>query len=208
MENGRAETRWLTADEQAQWRSLLALVMLLPPALDLQLKRDAGINGFEYHVMSSLSAAPDRCRSMSELAALAQSSLSRLSHAVSRLEKAGWVVRRTTDGGRRVEARLTDAGQAKMAETAPGHVQEARRLVIDALTREQLQALGATARAIVAGIDEQVCRVLVRGPGPEATADECAAATDAYTGAVVCDGDVACGSSVECTGEDEPVRAG
>src|SRR3954467_3500052 len=109
MDNGRLETRWLTADEQAQWRSLLALVMLLPPALDLQLKRDAGINGFEYHVMSSLSAAPDRGRSMSELAPLAQGSLSRLSHAVSRLEKAGWVVRRTSDGGRRVEARLTDA---------------------------------------------------------------------------------------------------
>ena len=53
-------------------------------------------------------------------------------------------------GGRRTEARLTDAGWAKLEEIAPGHVRQARRLVIDALSSEQLAALGDAARAITA----------------------------------------------------------
>jgi DNA-binding MarR family transcriptional regulator len=83
---------------------------------------------------------------------VAQGSLSRLSHAITRLERSGWVERRscTDNGGRRIEARLTDAGLAKLEEIAPGHVREARRLVVDVLTPEQLVALGDAARAITA----------------------------------------------------------
>lgn len=58
--------------------------------------------------------------------------------------------RACNDKGRRVEARLTDAGLAKLEASAPGHVREARRLVVDVLTREQLAALGDAARAITA----------------------------------------------------------
>jgi DNA-binding MarR family transcriptional regulator len=142
---------WLSLDEQQDWAALMALVMTLPPALDAQLKRDAGMNSFEYHVLARLSMARDRTLVLSDLAEQAQGSLSRLSHALTRLERAGWVERRTcTDKGRRVEARLTDEGFTKLEATAPGHVREARRLVVDVLTREQLAALGDAARAITA----------------------------------------------------------
>src|SRR5690349_7364715 len=101
--------------------------MTLPGALDAQLKRDAGVNSFEYHLLARLSMAPARTLALSDLAEQAQGSLSRLSHAITRLERAGWVERRTcTDQGRRVEARLTDAGWAKVEDMAPGHVREAR----------------------------------------------------------------------------------
>jgi DNA-binding MarR family transcriptional regulator len=143
---------WLTPDQQRDWRALIALVMTLPTALDAQLKRDAGVNSFEYHVLAALSEAPDRTRFMSDLAALAQGSLSRISHAVARLERSGWVERRSvTDRGvRRIEARLTDAGLTKIEEIAPGHVREAHRLVLDVLSAEQFAALGQAARAITA----------------------------------------------------------
>jgi DNA-binding MarR family transcriptional regulator len=149
-----AEVRWLDDDQLPDWASLVALVMTLPAALDAQLKRDSGLNNFEYHVLASLSQAPTGALPMSELATMAQGSRSRLSHAVSRLEAAGWVERHgCSEAGRRTAAHLTPAGQRALEEAAPGHVREARRLVVDVLSREQLVALGEAARAIVRATD-------------------------------------------------------
>ncbi|WP_241236992.1 MarR family winged helix-turn-helix transcriptional regulator [Georgenia faecalis] len=147
-----AQAPWLTPGQQRDWRSLLGLLMTLPAALDAQLKRDAGVNVFEYSVLAALSEAPDRALALSDLAALAQGSLSRLSHAVTRLERSGWVERcpAVDQAGRRTQARLTDGGMVKVKEIAPGHVREVRRLVVDSLTPEQLVALGEAARTIAA----------------------------------------------------------
>lgn len=162
------DVAWLTSEQLRHWRALVALLMTLPPALDAQLKRDAGVNVFEYHVLAGLSDAPDHTLGLSDLAVLAQGSLSRLSHAVTRLERAGWVERRSCAdrGGRRTEARLTDAGFARLEEIAPGHVREVRRLVVDLLTPEQLAALGDTARAITA-------RALTASPEACTEPDDC-----------------------------------
>lgn len=159
---------WLSEAQQRDWRALFALIMSLPPTLDGQLKRDAGVNVFEYQVLAALSEAPGRTLVLSNLAERAQGSLSRLSHAVTRLERSGWVERRscTVGGGRRIEARLTDAGRARLEEIAPGHVREVRRLVVDALTPEQLVALGDAARAITAATAAGV-------PEPCALLDDC-----------------------------------
>ncbi|WP_433393405.1 MarR family winged helix-turn-helix transcriptional regulator [Micromonospora sp. KLBMP9576] len=149
---GRNDVPWLSGDQQRDWRSLVALLATLPPAMDAQLRRDAGVNLFEYQVLAALSEAPERTLGLSELAELAQGSLSRLSHAITRLERSGWVERRSyaDRGGRRAKALLTDTGMAKLEEIAPGHAREARRLVIDVLTPGQLSALGDAARAITA----------------------------------------------------------
>jgi DNA-binding MarR family transcriptional regulator len=145
---------WLTAEEQAAWRSVVAMLFRLPAALDAQLQKDAGISNFEYMVLSSLSEAPDRTLRMSDLAALASGSLSRLSHVVSRLEARGWVRREPCPGdGRFVNAVLTDDGWAKVVATAPGHVAAVRRLLVDALTPEEFRALGA--------ISAQVLRTII-----------------------------------------------
>jgi DNA-binding MarR family transcriptional regulator len=79
---------------------------------------------------------------MSVLAMLAEGSLPRLSQVISRLEKRGWV-RRTSDpaDGRYTLAILTDEGLAKVVETAPGHVEEVRRLLFDPLTKAQARQL-------------------------------------------------------------------
>lgn len=145
---------WLDDDQLPEWMALVGLLMTLPAALDAQLKRDSGLNNFEYHVLAQLAGAPRAALPMSELATQAQGSRSRLSHAVSRLEEAGWVERREcTEAGRRTAAHLTPAGRRKLEETAPGHVREVRRLVVDILTADQLTALGDAARAIVTAAD-------------------------------------------------------
>ncbi|MGO9583380.1 MAG: MarR family winged helix-turn-helix transcriptional regulator [Acidimicrobiales bacterium] len=144
------DTPWLAPEQHRAWISTLALTQALPSALDAQLKRDAGMNCFEYLVLARLSEAPGRTMRMSALAVLAQGSLSRLSHAVTRLEKSGWVTRRPSpEDGRHTEAQLTPAGWKKVQRVAPGHVREVRRLVVDVLTPTQLTQLGRAARAVV-----------------------------------------------------------
>jgi DNA-binding MarR family transcriptional regulator len=141
---------WLTDDEQAAWRPFVGLLFRFPALLDAQLQKDAGISHFEYMVLSSLSEAPDRTLRMSQLAAMASGSVSRLSHVVSRLEAKGWVRREPSPGdGRSINAVLTEPGWQKVVETAPGHVAAVRRLLIDTLTPEELRSLGYTSAQIL-----------------------------------------------------------
>jgi DNA-binding MarR family transcriptional regulator len=142
---------WLSDAEQAAWRPFIALLLRLPAVLDAQLQQDAGISQFDYLVLSGLSEAPDRTLRMSELAATASSSLSRLSHVVSRLEARGWVRRESCPGdGRFINAVLTEEGWQKVVATAPGHVAAVRELLISALTKEEFERLGAISARVLA----------------------------------------------------------
>ncbi|MFE3606729.1 MarR family winged helix-turn-helix transcriptional regulator [Streptomyces goshikiensis] len=148
------EPRWLNAEERQTWLSLAAMVINLSNALDAQLQRDAQISHFEYQVLASLSEASARTMRMSELAVLTNGSLSRLSHVVKRLEKQGWV-RRTPDpdNGRYTLAVLTETGWEKVVATAPNHVEEVRRLVLDPLTQAQQRTLRTIGHRVNHAID-------------------------------------------------------
>ncbi len=148
------EPRWLSSDERRAWLALVRLMAQLGGALDVQLRRDAGISHFDYTVLAALSEAPDRTLRMSTLAALAEGSLPRLSQVVARLEAKGWVQRTPDpDDGRYTLAILTDDGAAKVVATAPGHVEEVRRLVFDPLTKAQVHQLTAIGHRIVRRIN-------------------------------------------------------
>jgi DNA-binding MarR family transcriptional regulator len=148
------DVRWLTADEQADWRDVMALVAQLPWALECQLQRDAQLSLTEYHALAMLSESEDHTLRMSRLALLTQASLSRLSHLVKRLEARGFV-RREPDpaDGRYTLAILTPEGYRHLVASAPGHVRTGRHLVVDALTPEQLAALGEISRRVIARLD-------------------------------------------------------
>jgi DNA-binding MarR family transcriptional regulator len=142
---------WLSDEQQAAWRPFVALLLRLPAVLDAQLQKDAGITQFDYLVLSGLSEAPGRTLRMSELAATASSSLSRLSHVVSRLEAKGWVRREPCPGdGRFINAVLTEEGWGKVEATAPGHVAAVRELLVSTLTSEEFAQLGALSAKILA----------------------------------------------------------
>ena len=142
---------WLSEEQQAAWRPFVALLLRLPTALDAQLQKDAGITQFDYLVLSGLSEAPAHTLRMSELAATANSSLSRLSHVVSRLEAKGWVRREACPGdGRFINAVLTGEGWEKVKETAPGHVAAVRELLVGTLSEDELIRLGAISAKVLA----------------------------------------------------------
>lgn len=150
--------RWLDDDERAAWIVLNKVMIWLPQRLETQLQRDAGLGLAEWRVLSWLSMSPGRRARMSDLAARATVTLSHLSRVVARLEQAGWVERGPDpDDGRVTVARLTDSGWAKTVETAPGHVEEVRRVVVDRLTPEQVGQLAEIGRALEAGLDPDGC---------------------------------------------------
>lgn len=154
------EAPWLDSEERAAWMTLVAMVMTLPAAIETQLKRDSGLNFFEYSILSSLSQPREHAVQMTHLAHMAGGSLSRLSHAVSRLEKQGYVLRRNTYGGegRCIEAVLTPEGYAALVAAAPGHVREARRLVFDHLTPAQVRQLQRITHEIAAAASPATIR--------------------------------------------------
>jgi DNA-binding MarR family transcriptional regulator len=148
------EPAWLDQDELKTWLTLFSVLLRLPAALDAQLQRDAGINLFEYMILSGLSQSPGRSLRMSMLAALSEGSLPRLSQAIGRLEKRGWVHRSPDpDDGRFTLATLTDEGLSKVVATAPAHVAEVRHLVFDPLTKTQPRHLHDICARIMRTID-------------------------------------------------------
>ncbi|MCW0213841.1 MAG: MarR family transcriptional regulator [Pseudonocardia sp.] len=142
--------RWLTDDEQAAWLAFRAATTLLDGALDRQLQREAGMPLAYYQILAMLSEVPGRTLRMSELADITQSSQSRISHAVARLERQGWVRRRPCQDDRRSTfAELTPAGMTALAEAAPGHVRTVRQNMFDALSAEQVGQLAAICHAML-----------------------------------------------------------
>lgn len=147
------EPRWLTPEEQHVWRSFIEASTLLEDHLDRQLQRDAGMPHVYYGLLVRLAESPRRRLRMTELAKLAKITRSRLSHAVARLEKQGWVRREDCTSDKRGQfAVLTDEGFEVLRQTAPGHVDAVRQAVFDRLSAEQQKSLGEMMRIIAEGL--------------------------------------------------------
>lgn len=148
------ETRWLDEQERAAWLRLIAVVELLPAALDAQLRRDSGLTHFEYFVLAMLSEAPDRTLRMTTLARRTNATLPRLSHVARRLEDRGLMERfPCPEDGRATNARLTAHGWQAVVAAAPGHVATVRRLVLDPLTPTQVAQLRRIGDALLTLLD-------------------------------------------------------
>ena len=147
------KTRWLDAQEQQVWAQLSTMILRLQPVLSAQLQREFGISQFEYLILARLSEAPGSKLRMSVLATLTGSSLPRLSQAVGRLEKRGWMSRQPdAEDSRYTLAVLNRAGLRQLEEAAPSHVEAVREFVFDRLTRAQARQLGAISQRILDGL--------------------------------------------------------
>ncbi|MET8448715.1 MarR family winged helix-turn-helix transcriptional regulator [Streptomyces sp. NPDC005209] len=148
-----AQQRWLTAEEQRVWRSYLQATTLLEDHLDRQLQRDAGMPHIYYGLLVQLAEAPRRRLRMTELAMMAKITRSRLSHAIARLEKNGWVHREDCSSDKRGQfAVLTDQGAEVLRRNAPGHVAAVRQALFERLTPEQQKTLGEIMEIVAEGL--------------------------------------------------------
>ncbi|MER5612042.1 MarR family transcriptional regulator [Streptomyces sp. NPDC002215] len=150
------EPRWLSEEEQRVWRAYLHATTLMEDHLDRQLQRDAGMPHIYYGLLVQLSQAPRRQKRMTELAKDAKITRSRLSHAVARLEKSGWVRREDCPSDKRGQnAVLTDDGFEMLRRSAPGHVDAVRQAMFDRLTPEQVRSLGEIMQVVAAGLQPE-----------------------------------------------------
>ncbi|MFF0476765.1 MarR family winged helix-turn-helix transcriptional regulator [Streptomyces sp. NPDC004284] len=148
------EPRWLSDEEQRVWRAYLHATTLLEDHLDRQLQRDAGMPHVYYGLLVQLSQAPRRRLRMTELAKSAKITRSRLSHAIARLEKSGWVRREDCPSDKRGQfAQLTDEGMDVLRKNAPGHVAAVRQAMFDRLSPEQVEQLGTIMRVMAEGLE-------------------------------------------------------
>ena len=147
------ETRWLTEPQQAAWRALITMSGTLQAVLDRQLQKTSGMPHAYYMILAMLSEAEGRSLRMSQLATVLNASTSRTSHAVARLEEAGWVRReRHATDGRGYVAVLTELGWDVLVDASHDHVETVQTGVFDPLTSEQVARLEEIALAIQRGL--------------------------------------------------------
>lgn len=146
--------RGLDSEQLQTWAALATLLERLPAALDAQLQRDSGLTHFEHGVLYALDNAPNLTLRMSTLAGYASSTLSRLSRAVTRLERQGWV-RRESDpsNGRFTLAILTAHGHNMVRSATPAHHALVQQLVFGSITQPQARQLGTISQRISNAVD-------------------------------------------------------
>jgi DNA-binding MarR family transcriptional regulator len=123
------------------WVSLLQAHASLMRRLESDLERETGLALADFDVLAQLARAGGELR-MTELAALALISRSGMTRRVTRLVEEGLVRRADADAdGRGVVVALTDAGLARLAETAPVHARGISKLFVAQLDDQELAIL-------------------------------------------------------------------
>ncbi len=136
------EPRWLDEGEARAWRAYVIASELLRKQLNRELQDRHGLALADYEVLVRLSEYDGGRMRMAQLAGEVASSKSRLSHQIGRMEAAGLVQRvECGDDARGVFAEITEAGRARLRETAPTHVAGVRAHLIDLLRTSDQTAL-------------------------------------------------------------------
>ena len=144
----------LGADDEAFWRALMRIVMVLPRRLDNDLMRAVGVTANEYLTLLSLSEAPGRELRMTDLADAAGLSASRMTRLVEHLQSRDLVTKRSSaEDGRGSVAGLTPAGLAKLEAAWDTHLASVRGLVFDHVDPSTTTDAANALSEIAAGLD-------------------------------------------------------
>lgn len=147
---GMSEPRWLDERQQRAWRAYVDMQAQLQAQLHRRMQHDSGLSLADFDVLVALTDRADPRIRVLELAEKLQWEKSRLSHHISRMEKRGLVAREECpQDARGAFVVLTATGRTAIEQAAPPHVDAVRELVVDALTPEQLDALGAIAETVL-----------------------------------------------------------
>ncbi len=118
--------------ERLLWARYNALLTTVPGMIDERMRAATGLSRFQFMLLDTLAKNPDGQVQLADVARAADSSLSRLSHAITRLEDAGLVERRACDEDRRASwAVLTPAGATAVAEGRDAHDAVMREVLLD-----------------------------------------------------------------------------
>lgn len=149
MTSDTLDVDWLSTEQQHAWRAYLVGTTLLMDRLDRDLRASHDISLPEYEVLVRLSESPDHRVRMATLADSLSHSRSRVTHTVTRLERAGLVERvACAADGRGVEAVLTEKGWGLLQNAAPLHVRSVREYLVDLVDDDDFAAVGRVFDAV------------------------------------------------------------
>ena len=123
------------------WDAFLRAHATLMRRLDLDLAQATGLTLGDFDVLAQLARAGGELR-MTDLAARVLLSRSGMTRRVTRLVEEGLVLRANADGDARgVVVALTDAGVARLTQTAPVHLRGVSELFVAQLDDQELAVL-------------------------------------------------------------------
>lgn len=145
----------LGGEEDALWRSLVAVVMRLPRVLDEEFAREARVSMADYSVLVALSETEGGALRMGELAEATTLSRSRMSRIVDDLVRRSLVTRRKPEqDGRGALAEITPDGLAVLAAAYPGHLARVRSLVLDHITKHEMRTMTEALSRVLTALRE------------------------------------------------------
>jgi DNA-binding MarR family transcriptional regulator len=132
----------------------MRLMVQLPRAIDDDLTRRSGLSLTRYVVLMRLSEASHRALRMSDLAAAASISPSRMTRIVQGMTADGLVTRQVVAGDARASlATLTEEGLQRLREAWPAHLAGVRALVMDHIDADDLTAFNRVIEGLLQVIE-------------------------------------------------------
>lgn len=128
--------------------------------LNRELIQEAGVSLPDYEVLDALVRAPDERMRAYELGTELQWEKSRLSHHLKRMENRELVERVVCEtDGRGLWVTLTERGRGVVAEAAPVHTAQVRRLFLNSLDEDHMTAIAEAGEKVVADLpdDAAIC---------------------------------------------------
>jgi DNA-binding MarR family transcriptional regulator len=123
--------------------------------LNRELSQKSGLSEADYEILVALTETPDESVRALALRCGLEWEKSRLSHQLKRMEERGLVMREDCiEDNRGSVIRVTEAGRKIAADARLQYEQAVQRFVIDVLSSEQLEALGAIAETVLAQLEE------------------------------------------------------
>jgi len=145
----------LSNSQQSAWASYQRMRVRLTGRLNRELAQKTGLSEADYEILVALTETPDESVRAQALRCGLEWEKSRLSHQLKRMEKRGLVMREEcVEDNRGSVIRVTEAGRKLAADARLHYEQAVQRYVIDILTPEQLDALGAIAETVLAQLEK------------------------------------------------------
>ncbi len=134
--------RSLDPQQLSAYFALMEVSSILRHAVEQHLRAEGDLSYVQFQILASLNASPTGSDRMTDLADGVVYSRSGLTYQAGLLETRGLISRSPSpDDERSIAVAITDAGRALLARVLPGHIDVVSHLLLEPLSRKDLEAL-------------------------------------------------------------------